>query len=289
MNKEPSFTAVPELKARDFALIRDLAYSKFGLDLRHGKERLVSSRLCKHMRAGGFSSFHEYFRHVSTDQTGNALIEMIDSLTTNHTSFLRERQHFDLLREMVLPLYLDRPRLDIWCTASSTGEEPYSILFSLLSELGDRRSPDVRLLATDLSSRVLSIARRAIYATDRVAALPPEWQPRFFLRGEAASEGLYRVKPEVTTRVEFQRLNLMEPFPGSACYQVIFCRNVMIYFDQKTQESVVNRLTECIEPGGYLFVGHAESLAGIRHSLQYVKPAVYRKPVAGLSKGRGAA
>jgi chemotaxis protein methyltransferase CheR len=282
------FAPVPELKPRDFALIRDLAYSRFGLDLRHGKERLVSSRLGKHMRAGGFSSFNEYFRHVSTDQTGTALMEMIDSLTTNHTSFLRERQHFDFLRETVLRLYLDRPRLDIWCTASSTGEEPYSILFSILSELGDGCSPDVRLLATDLSSRVLSVARKAIYTADRVAMLPPEWQPRFFLRGEAASKGLYRVKPEVTARVTFERLNLMDPFPGSTCYQVIFCRNVMIYFDQKTQESVVNRLAECIEPGGYFFVGHAESLAGIRHSLQYVKPAVYRKPAAGLSKRRSA-
>src|SRR3954471_15893615 len=116
-------TEIPELKPRDFALIRDLAYEKFGLDLRQGKERLVSSRLGKHIRAGGFSSFDEYFRHISNDQTGEALIAMIDSLTTNHTSFLRESQHFDFLTGTVLPGYMDRASIKIWCAASSTGEE----------------------------------------------------------------------------------------------------------------------------------------------------------------------
>ncbi|HTF71810.1 MAG TPA: protein-glutamate O-methyltransferase CheR [Edaphobacter sp.] len=274
-------TEIPELKPRDFAMIRDLAYQKFGLDLRQGKERLVSSRLSKHIRAGGFSSFDEYFRHVSGDSTGEALIAMIDSLTTNHTSFLREQQHFQFLTETVLPAYLDRPKMDIWCAASSTGEEPYSILLSLCNELGARRAPDVRIQASDISTRVLAVARKGVYSAERVAALPPDWLRRFFLRGEGRSQGLYRVKPDLAAKVEFRRVNLMDPFPGSVAYQVIFCRNVMIYFDQKTQEDVVNRLAACLEPGGYLFVGHAESLTGIRHELQYVKPAVYQKPVSG--------
>ena len=272
---------IPELKPRDFELIRDLAYQKFGLDLRHGKERLVSSRLGKQIRAGGFTSFDEYFRHVSSDGTGEALIAMIDSLTTNHTSFLREQQHFQFLTETVLPAYLDRPRIDIWCAASSTGEEPYSILLSLLNELGARRTPDVRIQASDISTRVLTAARKGIYSAERLAALPPDWMRRFFLRGEGKSQGLYRVKPDLAAKIEFRRVNLMDPFPESVVFQVIFCRNVMIYFDQKTQENVVNRLAACLEPGGYLFVGHAESLTAIRHDLQYVKPAVYQKPVGG--------
>lgn len=272
---------IPELKPRDFELIRDLAYQKFGLDLRHGKERLVSSRLGKQIRAGGFTSFDEYFRHVSSDGTGEALIAMIDSLTTNHTSFLREQQHFQFLTETVLPAYLDRSRIDIWCAASSTGEEPYSILLSLLNELGARRTPDVRIQASDISTRVLTAARKGIYSAERLAALPPDWMRRFFLRGEGKSQGLYRVKPDLAAKVEFRRVNLMDPFPESVVFQVIFCRNVMIYFDQKTQENVVNRLAACLEPGGYLFVGHAESLTAIRHDLQYVKPAVYQKPVDG--------
>ncbi|MEO8130559.1 MAG: CheR family methyltransferase, partial [Bryobacteraceae bacterium] len=147
---------MPELKPQDFALVRDLAYQKFGLDLRQGKERLVSSRLGKHIRAGGFASFDEYFRHVSSDSTGEALVAMIDSLTTNHTSFLREKQHFAFLTETVLSGYLDRAALDIWCAASSTGEEPYSILLSVYQELGSRRTPEVRILATDISTRVLA-------------------------------------------------------------------------------------------------------------------------------------
>jgi chemotaxis protein methyltransferase CheR len=282
MRKElPTIGEIPELKARDFTLIRDLAYQKFGLDLRNGKERLVSSRLSKHIRAGGFSSFDQYFRHVSNDRTGEALIAMIDSLTTNHTSFLREQQHFQFLTETVLPAYLDRPRMEIWCAASSTGEEPYSILLSLRNAIGDHVTPDVRIQASDISTRVLAIARKGIYSSERLAGLPPDWLRRFFLRGEGQSQGLYRVKPELISKIEFVRVNLMDPFPDAAQYQVIFCRNVMIYFDQKTQEDVVNRLASCIEPGGYLFVGHAESLTGIRHGLQYVKPAVYRKPPAG--------
>ena len=272
---------IPELKPRDFELIRDLAYQKFGLDLRHGKERLVSSRLGKHIRAGGFASFDAYCRHVSSDSSGEALIAMIDSLTTNHTSFLREQQHFQFLTEIVLPAYLDRPKIDIWCAASSTGEEPYSIVLSLYNELGARRTPDVRIQATDISTRVLAAARKGIYSAERVAALPPDWLRRFFLRGEGKSQGLYRVKPDLAAKIEFRRVNLMDPFPDSVAFQVIFCRNVMIYFDQRTQEDVVNRLAACLEPGGYLFVGHAESLTAVRHDLQYVKPAVYQKPVGG--------
>ncbi len=269
---------IPELRAKDFALIRDMAYQKFGLDLRAGKERLVSSRLGKHIRAGGFSSFDEYFRHVSSETTGEALVAMIDSLTTNHTSFLRERKHFDFLIETVLHVYRDRPAIDIWCAASSTGEEPYSILLSLLSELGESRIPDIRIRASDISTRVLGVARKGVYSSERVAGLPPGWLKRFFLRGEGASQGLYRVKPELASKIDFRRVNLMDPITSSQEYQAIFCRNVMIYFDQKTQEGVVDRLAGCLESGGYLFVGHAESLTGIRHALQYVKPAVYRKP-----------
>ncbi len=289
MQKEITMVAdIPELKPRDFELIRDLAYQKFGLDLRQGKERLVSSRLGKHIRGGGFSSFDEYFRHVSSDSTGEALTAMIDSLTTNHTSFLREQQHFQFLTETVLPVYLDRPKLDIWCAASSTGEEPYSILLSLCNELGQRRTPDVCIRASDISTRVLAVARKGIYSAERVAELPPAWLSRFFLRGEGRSQGFYRVKPDLAAKIDFRRVNLMDSFPDSVAYQAIFCRNVMIYFDQKTQENLVNRLGACLEPGGYLFVGHAESLTAIRHDLQYVKPAVYQKPVSGSSIKRRA-
>jgi chemotaxis protein methyltransferase CheR len=286
--KDAMIAEIPELKARDFALIRDLAYQKCGLDLRHGKEQLVSSRLSKHIRAGGFSSFDAYFRYVSSDSTGEALIAMIDSLTTNHTSFLRENPHFQFLTETVLPAYLDRQHIDVWCAASSTGEEPYSILLSLWSAIGGRNGPDMRIQASDISTRVLAIARKGIYNSERLSGLPPDWLRRFFLRGEGNSQGLYRIKPELASKVEFRRVNLVDPFPKSVEYQAIFCRNVMIYFDQKTQEDVVNRLAACIEPGGYLFVGHAESLTGVRHGLQYVKPAIYRKPPSGTVINRRA-
>lgn len=278
---------LPVLKPREFAKIRELAYGRFGLDLRAGKERLVSSRLARHIRAGGFRSFDEYYRHVLADASGEAVIAMIDALTTNHTGFLREEQHFEHLRRIIVPECLKRRRIAIWCAACSSGEEPYSALFSVLVELerlGRRPDTDLKIemLASDISTRVLGAAVRGVYPADRLRTLPPDWLPRFFLRGEGGSRGFYRVKPEVAARIRFERLNLMEPFPAGPEWDLIFCRNVMIYFDKPTQAQLVNRLAGRLAANGHLYVGHSESLAGIEHPLQYIKPAVYRRPAEGI-------
>jgi chemotaxis protein methyltransferase CheR len=280
----------PELKPREFAQICALAQERFGLNLQPGKERLVSSRLAKHLRVGGFRSFAQYLDHVTTDRSGESLIALIDALTTNHTNFLREQQHFEFLRSVVLPKFEPRASLDVWCAASSTGEEPYTIAFSVLEAWANRRISNFQILATDISTRVLEAAGKGVYAEERLKPLPPDWIPKYFLRGEGTSKGLFRVKPGVREHVQFKRLNLMEPFPHTKLFQIIFCRNVMIYFDQRTQADVVNRMAEALEPGGYLFVGHAESLTGINHSLEYVRPATYRKPESGyraVSSKRG--
>jgi chemotaxis protein methyltransferase CheR len=203
---------------------------------------------------------------------------MIDALTTNHTGFLRERQHFQYLMRTVLPQYVDRPRLSIWSAASSTGEEPYSILFTLLQAFANKPAPKINILATDISTRVLAAARRAVYPAGRLADLPSEWVQRFFEKEE--SQSAYRVRDELAGYITFQRLNLMEPFLAIGRFPIIFCRNVMIYFDHRTREQLVLRLAERLEPGGYLFVGHAESLLNIAHGLAYVGPAIYRKPLA---------
>ena len=274
----------PILKPRDFSRICELAYSRCGLNLKEGKERLVSSRLAKLIRKGGFQSFEEYYEHVVRDKTGEAVIAMIDSLTTNHTSFLREPEHFRFLLSQVVPEYVRRGVFPIWSAASSTGEEPYSILFSVLSAQTPGSIVNVEIRATDISTRVLTIAREALYPSERLSTVPPDWLPRFFQR-EMGPSPAYRVKPEYRRAVRFERLNLMEPFPISDQYPVIFCRNVMIYFDRNTRADLVRRLSACLEPGGYLFVGHAESLIGIDHPLTYIRPAVYRK--AGDSQSRG--
>lgn len=266
------------LKSYEFDQIRRLAHEKFGLDLRNGKEELVTARLGKRIRKAQFRSFEEYYQHVISDQTGEALVELIDSLTTNFTSFLREPAHFQFLVDTVLPSIRNRNQIDVWCAGCATGEEPYSLAFTLLDVLQGSAKPQIRILATDISTRALETAAAGIYAAGRFAEFPKLWLSRFLLRGNGAWEGAYRVKPEVRALIEFRRLNLIEPITNLPKFPVISCRNVMIYFDKDTQQSVVNKLTEWIEPGGYLFIGHSESLTGVKHHLQYVQPAIYRKP-----------
>jgi chemotaxis protein methyltransferase CheR len=274
-----SAAAEIRLTPGEFAQVRELVRRGFGLNLQAGKETLVAARLSKQIRAGGFRSFTEYFRHVSSDLSGEPLIALIDALTTNHTGFMRERQHFQYLMRVVLPQYLNRPQLSIWSAASSSGEEPYSILFTLLHSLADRPAPKISILATDISTRVLAAARRAVYPTGRLTGLPNGWLRRFLEKEEGQSA--YRVRADVARQVTFRRLNLMEPFATIGRFPIIFCRNVMIYFDHHTREELVLRLVERLEPGGYLFVGHAESLLNIAHGLEYVGPAVYRRPLLG--------
>ena len=269
------------LTATEFEEIRRLAYEKFGLDLRQGKEELVSARLGRKIRESHCRSFREYYRHVLDDATGEALIGMIDALATNHTSFLREPAHFEFLKERVLPALMSRSTIDIWSAACSTGEEPYTIAFTILEKMSPADYAKLRILATDISTKALDSARRAVYPSERFTEFPSAWMSRFLLRGQGQWKGWYRMKPEVTGRVEFARLNLVEPFAPNRHFPLIFCRNVMIYFDKPTQERLVNRLAEYLEPGGYLFVGHAESLTGVSHPLQYVQPAIYRKSETG--------
>ena len=266
---------IPEIRPGEFTQIRDFAHATFGLDLHQGKERLVSARLGKHLLAGGFKSFDEYFRHVQKDNTGQSLIALINALTTNHTSFLREAEHFRFLTGTVLPeMAKGRTSLRIWSAACSTGEEVYTLLFSCLDAQSTSKIPTVRLVGTDISTRVLGIAREATYGADRIAQLPQPWVTRFLKK---VPPDRYRVRDEVRSLAEFNRLNLTERLPDSYRFPVIFCRNVMIYFNKQTQSQLVKRLAERLEPGGYLFVGHAESLTGLEHGLRYIRPAVYRK------------
>jgi len=270
-------TSLRPLTAREFARIRQLAYDTFGLDLRAGKETLVAARLGKHIRQSGCRSFDEYYQRVVEDSSGESLRHLIDALTTNHTSFFRETAHFDFLRKTFLPEHKNRANISMWSAACSTGEEPYSVAMCVLEEVGAAARDKVRILATDISTRVLATAEKGVYPAERFASLSPVELRRYWLRGEGEWAGWYRAKPEVRAAIEFRRLNLLEPLSHVGRFPLILCRNVMIYFDKPTQQRVVERLTGCLEPGGYLLTGHAESLTGIEHGLRYVQPAVYRK------------
>ena len=267
---------VRPLAPHEFEQIRELAYRTFGLDLKPGKEKLVSARLRRLVGGERFRTFQEYYRHVLADSTGQALAGMIDALTTNHTAFLREPDHFDFLRRQVFPRLAGRASIEFLSAACSTGEEVWT-LACLLNDAF--RSHTVRIAASDISNKALRIAAHAAYPADRCHGVPPDWLSRYFV-AEAGSPPSYRVCPRVRAQAAFRRINLVERFSWRRQFPVIFCRNVMIYFDRRTQERVVQQLTTCLEPGGYLFVGHAECLTRVAHSLKYVKPAVYQKPSA---------
>jgi len=275
-NSDPDH--IRPLATREFDQIRRLAYDTFGLDLKDGKQELVSARLRRLVLASGLRNYHDYYRHVVEDRTGAALASMIDALTTNHTSFLREPDHFRFLKDQVVPKLVNRKWIDIWCAACSTGEEVWTLLFLL-----DDAFPGVKVHveASDISNRALHTARAAIYAAESVRGLPPRWHQKYLERGSGKEDGCYTVPPAWRSRVEFHRINLVEPFSWTRPFPIVFCRNVMIYFDRATQQKVVAGLFASLEPGGYLFVGHAESLTGVRHDFEYIRPAIYRKPLRG--------
>jgi chemotaxis protein methyltransferase CheR len=276
MKRAPDARAadVRPLEAREFAEIRKLAHRSFGLDLRSGKEELVSARLRRLVEAGRFPSFREYCAHVVADRTGESLAAMIDALATNHTSFLREREQFQFLRDKVLPGLGARSAGAIWSAACSTGEEVWT-LACVLNDMPAAHG--IRLCASDISRKALRVASAGKYTAERCRELPAAWLSRYFI-AEGRPAVSYTVRPEIRRQAAFHRLNLVEQYSWPEPFAAIFCRNVMIYFDRQTQQKVVERLSAWLQPGGYLFVGHAESLSGVAHSLEYVQPAIYRKP-----------
>jgi chemotaxis protein methyltransferase CheR len=270
--------SVPALNQSEFEKISRLAYEHFGLDLHGGKQGLVAARLGKVLRELGLRSFQHYYDYVKADRSGVALAGMVDHLTTNHTSFFREPRHFEFLRKTIFPTLRARQRIHIWSAACSSGEEAYSIAMSLLEESPRAAAAKVRIKATDISTRVLEKAKCGAYEADRFADIPAPFLARYLQKVAPDCPGVLRFNNEVRSMIDFQRLNLMANLPESYSCSVIFCRNIMIYFDKPTQQSLVERLSQHLEDGGYLFIGHSESLNHIAHSLEYISPAIYRKP-----------
>jgi chemotaxis protein methyltransferase CheR len=268
------------LGASDFRMIRDKVYQYCGVDL-EGKEILVQSRLSKKLRQLNLSSFKEYCRLVESDVSQQSFTEMIDALTTNHTSFFREPRHFAFLRETILPSIAPGNGLKVWSAACSTGEEPYSIAFTLLEEMGEVALSRASITATDISTRVLKRAASGIFAATAMKDVPQTTLKRWCLRGVGDHAAECLVKPEVRRMIDFQQLNLLHDCSSVGPFHVIFCRNVLIYFDRETQQQVIDNLTSRLLPGGYLLIGHAESLSGINHSLETICSATFRKAGGG--------
>lgn len=275
-----------ELSDSLFRKFSELIYETVGINLHEGKKPLLQARLSKRLRATGIKSFEEYYKYVTTPHNFAEFINFIDAISTNLTYFFREEQHFIFLEEVALPEIISRKekqgdrRLRMWSAACSTGEEPYSIAMCVLEYLEKRRTKyswDFKILATDISTRVLRIAIEGMYSEDRIQKIPPILRHKYFEKMLKNEEYMYRVVKDLKDIVVFRRLNLKDPYPFKGPFDVIFCRNVMIYFDKLTQQDIITKMISYLETGGYFFVGHSESLAGLKHDLVYVRPAVYCK------------
>tara|TARA_B100000614_G_scaffold253278_1_gene267022 strand:- start:947 stop:1807 length:861 start_codon:yes stop_codon:yes gene_type:complete len=258
-----------------------------GIKMPPGKRIMLESRLQKRLRALALTSFDDYLQHVF-DHEGDEIIHMIDVVTTNKTDFFREADHFGFLEDHVLPEFLTREQgsrtgvFKAWSAASSTGEEAYTMGIVMAEFRRNNPRFDFRILGTDISTAVLATARTAVYPVHRIDPVAPELRKRYFLRSRDRGSELVRVKPELRQRATFHRMNLMAPhFPIRDRFHAIFCRNVIIYFERPRQAELLRKLYQYLLPGGYLFLGHSETLAGMDLPVESVAPTVYRRPDEG--------
>ncbi|MBP6124564.1 MAG: protein-glutamate O-methyltransferase CheR [Phycisphaerae bacterium] len=274
----------PVLTDEQFVRICRLVYEHCGINLHEGKKELVRARLAKMLRKYRFKTYDQYIDFVLDDPTQTTFYEMIDQISTNLTSFFREPKHFEYLRRQFLPALIQKKqktgqlRIRAWSAGCSSGEEPYSIAITLLEAVPLAQSWDIRILASDISTRILRIAQEGLYEPQRVANLSAELKSRYLKpKKDKSAPLLYEVSPALRSILIFKYLNLMDPWPFRGPFDFIFCRNVMIYFDKPTQEKLVQRFHDVLDNGGLFFTGHSESLTGIRHSFRYIQPTIYRK------------
>ncbi len=270
-----------DITDKEFIQIRDYINDNFGISLGIEKKSLVYSRLRSTIQELGLSDFTQYFKYLTEDKSGEAVVKFIDKITTNHTYFMRETDHFDYLRDTVLPYiqktYDTQKDLRLWCAGCSSGEEAYTLQM-IVNDHFKNITPkwDTQILATDISTQVLDKAVAGIYSNDSVGTLPDKWRKEYFKSYDGTSS---IVCDDIKKNVTYRKFNFMEErFPFKRKFQVIFCRNVMIYFDNQTRDALVKRFYDCMEPGGYFFIGHSESLNHTSTEFKYVKPALYRKP-----------
>lgn len=269
-----------DITDKEFSLIRDYIKNKLGISLNDEKKSLVYSRLRTTLAEKGFDNFTQYYEYLINDKTGSALVNFTDKVTTNHTFFMREVDHFDYYRDTVLPYieqtYRAQKDLRLWCAACSSGEESNTL--QMITQDFFKSKSDVwntQMLATDISTAVLDKAVHSVYTNESIAVLPDRWRREYFKKYDAENS---IVVDGIKKQIIYRKFNLMEEkYPFKKKFQVVFCRNVMIYFDNQTRDAVVSKLYDITEPGGYLFIGHSESLNHTGTRYKYIMPAIYRK------------
>ncbi|MDR1571407.1 MAG: protein-glutamate O-methyltransferase CheR [Clostridiales Family XIII bacterium] len=261
----------------EFSALTSFIQSNYGVDLRK-KRALIEGRLGNYIPGLGFASYMEYLEFAKKDPTGEEIITLLNRLTTNHTYFMRERDHFDFYGGTILP-WIDRELrtrdLRVWCAGCSTGQEPYTLAVLTLEYLGQSAAGwEHTILSSDISDKALDAARQGLYPKSDLAEMPPEWVKKYF---KPYDENRYSVTEKLKASLAFRRFNLLDRFTFRQPFQAIFCRNVMIYFDIPTKNTLINKFYDALLPGGYLLIGHSESLSSCTHSFKYVMPSVYRK------------
>lgn len=272
-----------KLSPADFERLSQAVYRHCKINLHDGKRQLVEARLAKLSRQLGFASTAELIDNVLDNPQSDQFTRMIDVLSTNLTSFFREPDHFAYLEKHFLPGLVptrkssSRPRLRAWSAGCSSGEEPYTLAMVLREAIDDIDRWDAKILATDISTRVLATAARGVYDESRLGGVTAERRTHYFAVNRMDARTFYDVRSNIKNMIAFRHLNLMDEWPFRGPFDVIFCRNVMIYFDKPTQENLVNRFHDVLAPGGLLFTGHSESLTGVKHRFEYVRPTIYRR------------
>ncbi len=270
-----------ELTDQEFRLLSSFIYERSGINIQAHKKTLIKGRLTKRLRTLGLKKFKDYYEYISKSENSEEMVQMIDAVSTNVTHFFREQAHFDFLKAVIIPEMVrrvkggEREKLRVWCAASSSGEEPYSIAMTFHDNFVGLQSEDFMILGSDISTRVLKTAEEGIYPADKLTNISKSQRLKYF---DEMSNGTCRVNEILKKHMVFKRINLMDDaFPFKNPLDVIFCRNVMIYFDKKTQQKLIEKFYSHLKQGGYLFLGHSEGLTGVKHCFSYVQPSVYRK------------
>ena len=270
-----------EFTRDDFNYLRQVTNLRTGIVVSDDKFDMFYSRLSRRVRKLGMSSFKEYCELIRNDQNGPEMAELVNSITTNLTSFFRENHHFEYLKLQVIPSLLNdnykARSINIWSAGCSTGEEPYSISMTLLETVGDKSGWSTQILATDIDSNVLEKAAGGVYPLERIKGISDTRLKKCFQKGSRSNQGMVRVKPEIRNRVTFGQLNLMESWALEVPQDVIFCRNVIIYFDKESKVKLIDKFANNLKDGGYLFIGHSESLFKLTDRFELIGQTIYRK------------